>query len=254
MKLRRRRTRRRNGLPRRPVSRLRRCNRTRYRQALRLRRRRCTWTATTAALRKQNGPSQLPDLRRRRNQPGRTRRRRRRRGTPRRRVSQLPRRRTRNCDRRYATAAKRPGVATRPSASKEPAGTDAAKRPEAVARSAAPAPTAQGGAQLCRATPAAPRPGPRATASDAPRSHARSRAIPAAAKRQVWERDQGCCSYVDRDSGRRCGSRHRLQIDHVLPYALGGSAEPDNLRLLCAAHHRHRHSDGRGRADRAARS
>ena len=176
-----------------------------------------------------------------------------------------------DCDHRRGTAAKRPGVAARPSAPKErakPNPTSAAKVeedserrrvvrakwPEAVARSAAPAPTAEGGSQLCRATPAAPRPGPRATASDTPRSHARSRAIPAAAKRQVWERDQGCCSYVDRDSGRRCGSRHRLQIDHVLPYALGGSAEPDNLRLLCAAHHRHRHSDGRGRADRAARS
>ena len=64
--------------------------------------------------------------------------------------------------------------------------------------------------------------------------------IPAAVKRQVWARDQGCC-YVDRRSGRRCGSRYLLQVDHVFPYALGGNAEPDNLRLLCAAHHRYRH-------------
>ena len=70
------------------------------------------------------------------------------------------------------------------------------------------------------------------------------RAIPAAAKRQVWERDQGRCSYVDRASGRRCASRHLLEIDHVVPYARGGSAEPNNLRLLCAAHHRHRHERG----------
>ena len=69
----------------------------------------------------------------------------------------------------------------------------------------------------------------------------RSRAIPAAVRRQVWKRDRGCCSYVDGGRGRRCGSRHLLEIDHVVPYALGGSAEPDNLRLLCAAHHRHRH-------------
>ena len=34
----------------------------------------------------------------------------------------------------------------------------------------------------------------------------------------------------------------RLQIDHVVPYAQGGAAEPNNLRLLCAAHHRHRHA------------
>ena len=69
---------------------------------------------------------------------------------------------------------------------------------------------------------------------------AAGRAIPAAVKRQVWARDQGCC-YVDRRSGRRCGSRYLLQVDHVFPYALRGNAEPDNLRLLCAAHHRYRH-------------
>ena len=68
------------------------------------------------------------------------------------------------------------------------------------------------------------------------------RAIPAAVRREVWERDQGCCSYVDRGSGRRCGSRRLLQIDHILPYALGGRADAGNLRLLCAAHHRHRHA------------
>lgn len=69
-----------------------------------------------------------------------------------------------------------------------------------------------------------------------------SRSIPVAARREVWRRDRGRCSYVDRHSGRRCGSRFFLEIDHIDPYALGGSAEPDNLRLLCGAHHRHRHA------------
>ena len=68
------------------------------------------------------------------------------------------------------------------------------------------------------------------------------RAIPAAVKREVWRRDRGRCRYVDRTSGRRCGSEHLLQIDHVVPYACGGAAEPNNLRLLCAAHHRYRHA------------
>ena len=67
------------------------------------------------------------------------------------------------------------------------------------------------------------------------------RAIPAAVKREVWRRDRGRCRYVDRISGRRCGSQHLLQIDHVVPFACGGGAEPNNLRLLCAAHHRYRH-------------
>ncbi len=68
------------------------------------------------------------------------------------------------------------------------------------------------------------------------------RAIPAAVKRQVWQRDGGRCNYVDRETGRRCNSRHLIEIDHILPYALGGGADPGNLRLRCRAHHRHRHA------------
>ena len=71
---------------------------------------------------------------------------------------------------------------------------------------------------------------------------ASGRAIPAAVKRQVWQRDGGRCSYVDRETGRRCNSRHLIEIDHILPYALGGGADPGNLRVRCRAHHRHRHA------------
>ena len=71
---------------------------------------------------------------------------------------------------------------------------------------------------------------------------AAGRGIPAAVKRQVWQRDGGRCSYFDRRTGRRCNSRHLIEIDHILPYALGGGADPGNLRLLCRAHHRHRHA------------
>ncbi len=41
----------------------------------------------------------------------------------------------------------------------------------------------------------------------------RSRYIPVAVRRDVWRRDNGCCSSVDPHSGRRCGSRYRLEID-----------------------------------------
>ena len=68
------------------------------------------------------------------------------------------------------------------------------------------------------------------------------RAIPAGVRRRVWQRDQGRCSYEDPVSGRRCGSRHLIQVDHIFPYALGGDAEVPNLRLLCFAHHRLRHA------------
>jgi hypothetical protein len=63
-----------------------------------------------------------------------------------------------------------------------------------------------------------------------------SRFIPAAIKRWVWHRDQGQCSYQDPRTGRRCRSRHFLQLDHIHPYALGGRSVPQNLRLLCFAH------------------
>ena len=186
------------------------------------------------------------------------------------------------CEHVPATAAERPGATVRPSAPKDSTGQDSAEeaaahrkaapagvttspakvkaaprqgravpeeRPEAAARSATSAPKAKCGRQ---AAPPAPRPGPHVTVAAAPQSLVRGRAIPAAVKRHIWERDRGCCSYVDRDSGRRCGSRHLLQIDHILPFALGGSAAPDNLRLLCAAHHRHRHAGRGGRTDRTA--
>jgi 5-methylcytosine-specific restriction endonuclease McrA len=71
---------------------------------------------------------------------------------------------------------------------------------------------------------------------------ARSRYIPAAVRRAVWRRDQGCCCFVDRHSGQRCRSRYRLEIDHVVPFALGGANELINLRLHCRAHHRLRHA------------
>lgn len=59
-------------------------------------------------------------------------------------------------------------------------------------------------------------------------------------RRLIWQRDGGRCTYVDPKTGRRCESTHYLQIDHIQPLALGGSHEPENLRLLCAQHNRRR--------------
>ncbi len=64
------------------------------------------------------------------------------------------------------------------------------------------------------------------------------RHIPSRLKRQIWQRDQGQCTYADPTTGRRCDSRHLLQIDHIHPVCLGGPATEKNLRLLCHAHHR----------------
>lgn len=55
-------------------------------------------------------------------------------------------------------------------------------------------------------------------------------------KRAVWKRDQGTCVYVDPMTGRKCCSRHRIQFDHVIPYAFGGPTRINNLQLLCQQH------------------
>ena len=60
-------------------------------------------------------------------------------------------------------------------------------------------------------------------------------AIPAAVRRAVWERDGGRCSWP-LDGGGCCGSTHRLELDHVIPWARGGESTVANLRLVCARH------------------
>jgi hypothetical protein len=67
----------------------------------------------------------------------------------------------------------------------------------------------------------------------------RTRVIPVAVKREVWKNEHEGCAYQSEVTGKRCASRHRLQIDHIHPYSLGGSSrDPENLRLLCAIHNR----------------
>jgi 5-methylcytosine-specific restriction endonuclease McrA len=69
-------------------------------------------------------------------------------------------------------------------------------------------------------------------------TNARTRHIPVATRDAVMIRDKQRCTFRSR-SGKQCNSRHDLQIDHIKPYALGGTHEPENLRVLCAAHNRH---------------
>ncbi len=73
------------------------------------------------------------------------------------------------------------------------------------------------------------------------RSHATdeetSRRIPAGVRDAVFARDKGRCTYVG-SNGRRCASTHHLQIDHVIPYARGGTNTFGNLRLLCERHNK----------------
>ena len=65
-----------------------------------------------------------------------------------------------------------------------------------------------------------------------------SRYIPAAVAREVYTRDAGQCTLVSAD-GHRCEACRFLELDHIVPYALGGQATVENLRLRCGVHNRH---------------
>jgi hypothetical protein len=49
--------------------------------------------------------------------------------------------------------------------------------------------------------------------------------IPESVRLFVWQRDQGRCV--------KCGSQERLEFDHVIPIAAGGSNTDRNVQLLC---------------------
>jgi hypothetical protein len=71
---------------------------------------------------------------------------------------------------------------------------------------------------------------PRKVPEEAP--PAKSDQVPAHVKRAVWARDGGRCQWP-LDGGGTCGSTLRVEIDHVVPRALGGPSTVDNTRLLC---------------------
>lgn len=50
------------------------------------------------------------------------------------------------------------------------------------------------------------------------------RYVTARLKKAVFERDEVC---------QKCGGKYALEIDHRIPFALGGKTELQNLRLLC---------------------
>lgn len=64
----------------------------------------------------------------------------------------------------------------------------------------------------------------------------RSRFISFGVRREIWLRDQGCCTYRDDRTGKVCGSKMRLEVDHVVPFAKGGANTQENLRLVCRQH------------------
>jgi 5-methylcytosine-specific restriction endonuclease McrA len=53
-------------------------------------------------------------------------------------------------------------------------------------------------------------------------------------RREIWKRAGGCCEAEDLMG--RCSSRYQLELDHIVPYAMGGTDDLKNLRLFCRAH------------------
>jgi 5-methylcytosine-specific restriction endonuclease McrA len=62
------------------------------------------------------------------------------------------------------------------------------------------------------------------------------RSIRITTKRLLLKRANQCCEFVDTKTGRRCESAYQLQIDHRVPFALGGIDNETNYRLLCRSH------------------
>ena len=73
-----------------------------------------------------------------------------------------------------------------------------------------------------------------------PRNRRKTKAgrIASATRREVVDRDGEQCTFIDESTGCRCTSRHRLELDHVVPRACGGTDKADNLRVVCRAHNR----------------
>lgn len=70
-----------------------------------------------------------------------------------------------------------------------------------------------------------------------PRQHSQSRRwIATETWRAVMVRDQGQCQIRESKTGKACGSRWQIELDHVLPWSLGGKDTIENLRCVCRRH------------------
>src|SRR5437868_1189193 len=83
-------------------------------------------------------------------------------------------------------------------------------------------------------------PSAKAVAVTIPKQTTLRKAVKISTQRLIWQRAQNCCEYRDGISKVKCTSSFALQIDHIVPIAIGGSDEVSNLQLLCRAHNSRR--------------
>jgi len=80
-----------------------------------------------------------------------------------------------------------------------------------------------------------------------PSASAKTRDIPRAVRREVWQRDQGRCQWPTADGGI-CASTKRIQFHHIVDRARGGPHTAENIMLACATHNQHAADLSWGRA------
>jgi 5-methylcytosine-specific restriction endonuclease McrA len=63
--------------------------------------------------------------------------------------------------------------------------------------------------------------------------------VTARLRKEILYRDQ-FCQFINSTTGKVCGSRHYLELDHIVPRFAGGDHDVDNLRVLCKNHNNYR--------------
>ncbi|MBK7961227.1 MAG: HNH endonuclease [Bdellovibrionales bacterium] len=67
--------------------------------------------------------------------------------------------------------------------------------------------------------------------------------IPSSVRKRILSPNLGC-QFKDSRTGKICGSKHFLQVDHIKPRFAGGGNESFNLRPMCSSHNKFRYTAG----------
>jgi len=63
-----------------------------------------------------------------------------------------------------------------------------------------------------------------------------SRYIAVEVERSVLRRANHQCEFLSPLNNQRCESKTKLQMDHRIPFSVGGASDKENLRALCPTH------------------
>jgi 5-methylcytosine-specific restriction protein A len=56
--------------------------------------------------------------------------------------------------------------------------------------------------------------------------------------RRIWAQLRNAALERDQENCGQCGASHALEVDHIVPLALGGTNALENLQTLCGLCHR----------------